>query len=217
MISLLRRLTVFAICACGLTVLGLIVTAFLFPGRGFLKGARTHVRLHLLQMPDQDWQLQSCEPIAESDFSHPSSGVSVFVVESSMGRTHPGICRAWRIRNWWIEDARTGEEQYLDFSPEGRSTNAQRPSAELRAAVVRSVEQRVIPTSRLWELWPTPPVRTVPLLAGSPMLQWQHWTESSGVPNLVCVALPAALVGVFAAYRVAPTSRRPRGSAPEAA
>lgn len=161
------------------------------PGRGFLSSARHYYALDLLQQPDGRWEVVRTTISDSPDWELPTEGFRVWVEESSMGRWNPARMGAWRARHWTVVTS--------GGTPK---TDLENDSNQLTIAVRAHIQDRLIPASSLWELWPKSTDRTAQSVGSRGA--FGSWTASStsdfsGNVRVVCAA--GIALGTFAALR----------------
>ncbi|MFO0962643.1 MAG: hypothetical protein U0625_07010 [Phycisphaerales bacterium] len=194
------RLLMIPVLSAAIALALYIGAQIVMPGRGFLPSVQHFYVLDLLQQADGQWEVVRTTIVDSPDWELPTDGVRVWVQESSMGRWNPAGMGAWRARHWTVVTS--------GGTPK---TDLENDSNRLTIAVRAHIQDRLIPASCLWELWPQSTDRTAQYVGSKGA--FGAWTarstsEFSGNVRVVCAA--GIALGTFAALRLPMPSWRRR-------
>lgn len=185
------RLLMIPVLSAAIALALYIGAQIVMPGRGFLSSVQHFYVLDLLQQADGQWEIVRTTISDSPDWELPTEGFRVWVQESSMGRWSPARMGAWRARHWTV--VAWGGNPNTDLENE---------SNQLTIAVRAHIQDRLIPDSSLWDLWPQSTERTAQYVGSKGA--FGAWTarsssEFSGNVRVVCAA--GIALGTFAALR----------------
>ena len=165
------------------------IEAINMPHRGFLEQDRWATLLDLKRNSDDTWSVISQSIGDEAAVSAPADGVRVVIREDSMGRWDTVGLRAWRVRRWSVLGFLDSHDQWVD--PDSGDTPF--PSPTDLAALQHMIEDRVIKTSRLFDLWPPSGTHTAERTGP---LRWSNGSEGTSASTLTIYSVMAVGCGV---------------------